>query len=218
MSEDANARYRSTCAQLNTEIAACTAKINLSQKNMQLKASCEEKLTLHKKNLYLVNRVIEMVKPLMSDVKEFLSQKKRQSLLEINNSIRLAGDIVPNSMADVHLEIEDNGDAYVASQDGIDMEILEGGGYRQILSSFIQSVILAANPNLLQTLILDEKYALLNEEYSADLSTYLSIMGQSQQIISIEQKKAVYSNTSYLEYNLVKGDQYTSVTRIAHDM
>lgn len=218
MSEDANTRYRLTCARLNGAIADCTAKINLSQQNMQLKASCTEKLNRHKKNLYLVNRVIEQVKPCIADVKEYLAERKRQSLLGINNSIRLASEIVPNAMCEVHLEIEDNGDAYVASQDSIDMNILEGGGYRQILSSFIQSVILAANQSYLQILILDEKYALLNEEYSADLSSYLNVMGQSQQIISIEQKKAVYSNTPYLEYNLVKGDLYTSVTRTQHDL
>jgi len=162
--------------------------------------------------------VLNELKPVMAGIKEYIAEKKRTALLGINNAIRLASEIIPNAMGDVHLEIEENGDAYVASPDGIDMNVLEGGGYRQVLSSFIQSVILEANQGLLQTLIFDEKYALLNAEYSADLSTYLNIMGATHQIISIEQKEAVYSNTSYVDYHLSKGDTYTSVTRTNHDL
>lgn len=217
MSTDANDRYRSTCAQLNAAIADCTAKINITQSNKALEASCNEKLERHQRNMYLSTQVINELKPVINGIKEYIAEKKRVALLGINNAIRLASEIVPNAMADVHLEIEENGDAYVASPDGIDMNVLEGGGYRQVLSAFIQSVILEANQGLLQTLIFDEKYALLNEEYSADLSTYLSIMGQTHQILSIEQKGAVYSNTPYVEYLLAKGDQYTTVTKTVYE-
>lgn len=217
MFEDANTRYRSTCAQLNTAIADCTAKINLTQSNKQLQLSCKEKLERHQSNLFYANQVLNELKPVMAGIKEYIAERKRNALLGINNAIRLASEIIPNAMSNVHLEIEENGDAYVASPDSIDMNVLEGGGYRQVLSSFIQSVILEANPAFLQTLILDEKYALLNEEFSADLSTYLSIMGQTCQIISIEQKEAIYANTPYVDYHLVKGDKYTSVTRTQHE-
>lgn len=217
MSEDANTRYRGTCAQLNTAIADCTAKINLTQSNKQLQLSCKEKLERHQSNLFYANQVLNELKPVMAGIKEYIAERKRNALLGINNAIRLASEIIPNAMSNVHLEIEENGDAYVASPDSIDMNVLEGGGYRQVLSSFIQSVILEANPAFLQTLILDEKYALLNEEFSADLSTYLSIMGQTCQIISIEQKEAIYANTPYVDYHLVKGDKYTSVTRTQHE-
>lgn len=217
MSADTNHSYSSTCALLNSAIADCSAKIQLTHKNEALRASCEEKLRLHKNNLFYVNKTIDEVKPCIADIKEYLAKKKRQSLLGINNAIRLAGEIIPNSMGDIHLEIEDNGDAYVASVDNIDVQILEGGGYRQILSSFIQSVVLGANSQYLQTMILDEKYALVNDEYSADLSSYLNVMGQSQQIISIEQKQAVYSNTSYVEYNLEKSGDWVTVTKQYHD-
>lgn len=217
MSTDANSRYRSTCAQLNSAIADCTAKINLTQSNKQLQLSCQEKLDRHQRNLYYANQVLNELKPIVAGIKEYIAERKRLALLGINNAIRLASEIIPNAMSNVHLEIEDNGDAYVASPDSIDMNILEGGGYRQILSSFIQSVILESNPAYLQTLILDEKYALVNAEFSADLSSYLSIMGQTHQIISIEQKQSIYSNTPYLDYHLEKGDKYTSVTRTEHE-
>lgn len=217
MSTDANSRYRSTCAQLNSAIADCTAKINLTQSNKQLQLSCQEKLDRHQRNLYYANQVLNELKPIVAGIKEYIAERKRLALLGINNAIRLASEIIPNAMSNVHLEIEDNGDAYVASPDSIDMNILEGGGYRQILSSFIQSVILESNPAYLQTLILDEKYALVNAEFSADLSSYLSIMGQTHQIISIEQKQSIYANTPYLDYHLEKGDKYTSVTRTEHE-
>lgn len=218
MPADANTRYRSTCAQLTTAISDCTAKINLTQSNKALQLSCQEKLDRHKRNLYYANQVLDELKPVLAGIKEYIAERKRSALLGINNAIRLASEIVPNAMSNVHLEIEENGDAYVASPDGIDMNILEGGGYRQVLSSFIQSVILEANQSFLQTMILDEKYTMLSGEYSADLSTYLGIMGTTHQIISIEQKDAVYSNTSYLDYRLSKGDQYTSVTKAQHDI
>lgn len=218
MSADANSRYRSTCAQLNAAIADCTAKINLTQSNKALQLSSDEKLKRHKNNLFYANQVLEALKPITADIKKYIAEKKRAALLGINNAIRLASEIIPNALNNVHLSIEENGDAYVASPDGIDANILEGGGYRQVLSSFIQSVILDANQGFLQTLILDEKYALLNEEYSADLSSYLNIMGQNQQIISIEQKDAMYSNTSYVDFHLTKGDVYTSVTKTQHEV
>lgn len=212
-----NNRYSSTCASLNSAISDCKAKIMVSQKNEVLRATYEEKLNRHKNNLYYVNMVIESVKPCIADVKEFLSKKKRQSLVSINNAIRVAGELIPNSMENVHLEIEDNGDAYVANVDGVDLQILEGGGLREILSSFIRSVVLGANSQYISTLILDEQYALVNDEYSADLSVYLDIMGADQQIISIEQKDSVYSNTSHLEYMLTKGDEYVTITKKQYD-
>ena len=217
MPENTKHRYSSTCAGLNSEIASCQAKIMMSKKNEALRATYDEKLRRHKSNLLYVNKVMEEIKPCIADIKEFLSKKKRASLVSVNNAIRIAGDLIPNSTGNVHLEIEDNGDAYVADVDDVDLQIMEGGGLRQILSSFIQSVILGANGQYLQTLVFDEKYALVNDEYSADLSSYLNVMGADQQIISIEQKPSVYSNTSYLEYMLTKGDDYVTITKTQYD-
>lgn len=216
MPSNTNNCYSDTCAKLTSAINCCNVQIQITTKNEAAREKYQALLDKHKRNLGYASMVIDNLKPCIAKTKEYLAGRKRNSLIEINNAIRQAGEIVVDAMSDIHLEIEDNGDAFVASADKVDVQVLEGGGYRQILSAFLQGVVLGSKNDILQTLILDEKFSMLNAEYSADLSTYLSLMGQDKQIISIEQKSEIYSNAKYLEYHLSKGETYATVSKVEH--
>ena len=72
----------------------------------------------------------------------------------------------------------EDGEAWFETQDGIDVSRLEGSGFRSILSVMMRSVVLRANPQFLQTLVLDEIFAKLSVENSATLSSYLPVLAQ----------------------------------------
>ena len=103
------------------------------------------------------------------------------------SAMRAAAFIVPSCDDTIIPRCED-GEAWFETQDGIDVSRLEGSGFRSILSVLMRAVVLRANPQFLQTLVLDEIFAKLSVENSATLSSYLPILAQDMQIISIEQK------------------------------
>lgn len=204
--------YNSTCNDLSAAIQELNANIKLSEYNTTLKMNNENAILKCEENIAICNKVIEELKPMINDIQDYIATKKRESMQNINNALRLAGEIIPDSTEGIYFQL-DGDEAWLSTPDGLEVQIVEGGGYRQVSSTFLRSVVATANPDILHTLFLDEMFALVSPENSSVLSMYLNVMVQDCQVISIEQKPQVYSNIDCIKYSFAKDEDYATVTR-----
>ena len=149
---------------------------------------------------------------MVSDIQDYVAERKRESMQNINNALRLSGEIIQDATEGIYFKL-DGDEAWLATPDDLEVQMVEGGGFRQISSTFLRSVITSANPEILQTLLLDEIFALVSPENSSVLSLYLNVICQDMQIISIEQKPQVYSNIDCVRYTFTKDNDYATVLR-----
>ena len=147
---------------------------------------------------------------MLDDIQVYIAERRKNSMQSMNNALRMAGEIIQDSTEGIYFKI-DGDEAWLATPDGLEADMVEGGGYRQISSTFIRSVVLGVNNGTLDTLLLDEIFALVSPENSAALSLYLNVICQDKQVISIEQKPQVYSNIDSVMYTFSKGTDYTEV-------
>lgn len=203
--------YSSTCGLLEKEIAGMTARVRVSEQNTKLKESLEGQVANLNNGLAMCSQFLDLVKPLLADTKEYIDNKRKSSMNNINNALRLAGEIIPDSASGIFFQL-DGDEAWLSTNDGLEVDMTEGGGYRQISSTFIRSAVLAANPHNLRTLLLDEMFATVSVANSAVLSSYLNVICQDMQVISIEQKPQVYCNIDAEIYTFNKLGEFTEVT------
>lgn len=210
MSANTVSNYSNTCSALGTVLQDLDVRIRVSEQNMKLRETYTEKIKTLENNVYLCKEVIDQMKPLLKDVQSYVAEKRQESMQNINNALRVAGEIIQDASEGIRFEL-DGDEAWLATADGMVVDAVEGGGYRQVSSAFLRSVVLNSNPNILHTLIFDEVFALVSPENSAVLSLYLDILTQDTQIISIEQKPQVYSNIDSIVYHFTKGEQFAEV-------
>lgn len=218
MFENTVSNYSNTCSSLAQVIQDLDVRIRVSEQNQKLQDSYTAKVKSLEENIALCNGVIEIMKPMLQDVMEYITLRKKESMSNINNALHMAGEIVKDSTEGIFFEMKDD-EAWLSTPDGLEVDIVEGGGYRQISSNFVRSVVLGSNPNTLKTLMLDEVFSLVSPENSSVLSLYLNVICQDMQVISIEQKPQVYSNIDSVTYSFNNGDDYATVTKqnIVHD-
>lgn len=204
--------YHSTCNALSAAIQELNTAIKISEQNALLKESNEQKIHTFESNIILCNGVIDTIKPMVSDIQDYVAERKRESMQNINNALRLSGEIIQDATEGIYFKL-DGDEAWLATPDDLEVQMVEGGGFRQISSTFLRSVITSANPEILQTLLLDEIFALVSPENSSVLSLYLNVICQDMQIISIEQKPQVYSNIDCVRYTFTKDNDYATVLR-----
>lgn len=204
--------YHNTCTSLAKTIQDLQVRIRVSEQNTKLMATYDENIDHLQTNVAICNKVIDVIKPLAIDTTEYIAKKRREALQNINNALRLAGEIIQDSTDGIFFNV-DGEEAWLSTPDGLEVDLVEGGGYRQISSTFIRSVVLAANNQTLNTMLLDEIFSLVSPENSAALSLYLNIICQDMQVISIEQKPQVYSNISHVRYLFNKVGEYTTISK-----
>lgn len=212
MSSYNNNDYSDACAALDRCIQDLDVRIRMSEQNQKLYDSYTDKIKTLEDNIALCNGVMDIMKPLLDDVQEYITRRKKESMQNINNALRMAGDIIQDSTEGIYFNMEGD-EAWLSTPDGLEVDMVEGGGYRQISSTFIRSVVLGANPDNLSTLFLDEVFSLVSPENSAALSLYLNVMCQDRQVISIEQKPQVYSNIDSVVYMFSKDNDFAEVTK-----
>ena len=207
--------YANTVAELEKMKNELQYKIRLSKTNAQNIESYEK----HIKELDAAISGLELVraylKPIITDITLYLGERKKQSIKSINSAIRMATQIIPNAMPNVYLEIKGN-EAWISTTNGLMVKLSEGAGFKSILSAFLQTITLNANPDHLQTIIFDERFSKVSVEHSTVLSTFLSLMVQNMQIISIEQKPEVYMNVDHIEYKFEKQNGISIVSKEEH--
>lgn len=216
MSADRISDYRDTCAKLRSAISDLDVRIRVSEQNEKLRSSYTQKLNNLQQSIILCGAVLDTLKPMLSDVNQYIAERKKTSMQNINSALRMSGEIIPDSSEGIRFEI-DGTDAWLSTPDGLEVDMVEGGGYRQISSTFIRHVLLGANPDSLNTLMLDEIFSQVSPENSSVLSLYLNVLCQDMQVISIEQKPQVYSNIDFTSYTFIKGDQYAEVVKKVED-
>ena len=153
---------------------------------------------------------ISIYRGLIETITSYLDERRQQSTTAILSAMRAAAYIVPSCDTTIIPKVEE-GEAWFETEDGIDVSRLEGGGYRSILSVLMRAVVLRANEQYLQTLVLDELFAKLSVENSVTLSGYLPVLAQDMQIISIEQKPEVFAKTPHIAYRFYLDGDHTKV-------
>lgn len=208
-------KYKTTTDALQKMRADLQYKIRSSRVNRQNKEAYTEKIAQLNGGIAGMEVLRTYLKPMIEDLTAYLSERKKKSLQTINGAIRMSGEIVPNAMPNVVLEVKD-GEAWLATTDGLIVKLIEGDGFKSILSAFLQTVTLSANPDYLQTIFFDERFAKVSVEHSTVLSTFLNVLTQTMQVISIEQKPEVYMNANHIEYRFEKQGDYSMITKEEH--
>lgn len=212
MYQNNNSRYSSTCARLNAEIQDLTVRIKVADTNQQLLNSYNDKITRLNENIAYCNMALDRCKPLLADSQDYVVKRRKQSMQRINRALQMAGEIIQDSTEGIYFQM-DGDEAWLSTPDGLEVDMVEGGGYRQISSTFIRSVIANTTDDTLNTLMLDEVFALVSPENSAVLSLYLNVICQDMQVISIEQKPQVYSNIDCVAYKFNKIGKFSEFTK-----
>lgn len=203
--------YSDTCTALMNEINRLDARIQVSEKNKKIYDEYTATNERLERSTAVCNSLLAEMKPLISVTQQYISDKRNSSMQDINNALRLAGEIIPESTEGIYFCL-DGDEAWLSTPDSMEVDSVEGGGYRQISSTFIRSVLLETMFDRLHTLMLDELFSLVSPANSAVLSLYLNVMCQNMSVISIEQKPQVYSNINHRVYKFSKNGNYTSVT------
>lgn len=209
-------KYANTVDKLNKYKSDLQYKIKMSKVNRENLKSYDKQIKDLDKAIVMLEQVRAYLKPVINDVTLYLGERKKQSVKSIQGAIRMATEIIPNAMPNIYLEVKGD-EAWISTTNGLMVKLSEGAGFKSILSAFLQAVTLGANPNHLQTIILDERFAKVSVEHSTVLSTFLSLMVQNMQIISIEQKPEVYMNVDHIEYKFEKQGDFTLVSREEHN-
>lgn len=212
MSTYASGNYYNTCNELVSAIQQINTSIAISEQNAITKANNESNIKKYEANIMLCNGVLDNIKPIVEDVQDYVTERKKESMHNINNALRLAGEIIPDSTEGIYFKL-DGDEAWLATPDDLEVQVVEGGGFRQVSSAFLRSVVMNSNPDNLQTMFFDEIFSLVSPENSSTLSLYLNVICQNSQIISIEQKPQVYSNIDCVRYLFTKDEDYATVTK-----
>lgn len=212
MSTQSVVNYNSTCHNLENALRDIDVKIRMSEQNAKLKAQYQDQYRRHENNIALCNAVLDKIKPMVGGVQKYINKKRTESMQNINNALRLAGEIIPDSASGIHFKM-DGDEAWLATEDDLTVQNTEGGAYRQVSSTFVRAVVLASNADFLQTIMLDEVFAHVSVENTNQLSFYLNVLCQDRQIICIEQKPEIGSNIDTTTYTFSKGTNYAELTK-----
>ena len=175
MPENAVNNYNSTCSALRAAIQDLDVRIRVSEQNQKLSDSYTSKVKSLEESIGLCNGTINILKPMLEDVQTYITEKRKRSMQNINNSLRIAGEIIPDSTSGIHFEM-DGDEAWLSTPDGLEVDTVEGCGYKQVSSTFIRATVLASSDCKLKTMFADEIFSLVSPENSANLSLYLNIM------------------------------------------
>lgn len=208
--------YSTQCAKLREVAARSKVRIETTQENQQKYTSLSEQIELNQANIKTMTAIMGMVKPWISDLEEYNAAKKADALKAINSALAVASFVVPASMKGIRFKIEGR-EAWLENEKGMDVDRIEGSGYKGTVSVYLRNIVLRANPDLLQFMILDEPLSKLHVESAAIFSTYVPLLAENMQIIWIEHKKEVFENTpnKYVYTFHVNDDNYTTVLREA---
>lgn len=193
MSEGTGYIYSGQCMRLRDLAAQCDLKIQQTKENQQKFLTLEGQTTSYTNLKNTMTAVMAKIKPWMDSLQKYNAKKKQEALTSINSALSVASLVVPSSMKGIRLAIEGK-EAWLENEDGMDVDRIEGSGYKGVVSTYLRDIILKANPSILQFIILDEPLAKLGTENSATFSTYIPLLAQGMQLIWIEHKKEVFSN------------------------
>ena len=98
MSADTVCDYANTSSRLAKAIQDLDVEIRVSEQSLRLKTKYEEDLNKMEANITLCNGVIDKLKPLLADTKEYINKRYKESMQSINNALRLSEEIILRPM------------------------------------------------------------------------------------------------------------------------
>jgi hypothetical protein len=207
-----NNSYTDVCNRLKAVAAEASFKIKLTKENLIKDDLLKKRLALQHKQLHRYASALAMLKQLQGAILEYTTERRKRSAVAIKQAVHNAGNIVPASDRGVNW-VMDDGEAWFATADGRHLDRTEGSGFKSTLSMFMRDTILRLNPKYLNFLLLDEIFAKLSAERSTVLATYLSLLGERMQIISIEQKPEVFEDIPCTSYRFTLDGDTTKVVK-----
>lgn len=201
-----------TCRRLRER--ASQAQFRIEENNGNMKQRAEQELIMKNCDIAIrrLDKGLSIYTALLDAISSYVDEKRRDGSAAVMAAMRAATHIVPACDNTIIPKCED-GEAWFETQDGIDVSRLEGSGFRSILSVMMRAVVLRSNPQFLQIMILDELFSKLSVENSATLSSYLPVLAQDMQILSIEQKPEVFANNQHTAYKFFLDGDHTVVQR-----
>ena len=203
--------YEDILKTLRDEVSKSNYKIKETEENMKKCEKLRSSIKQYEEIVDICSIVLDSLKPLDNDLQKFINDKSTEGMMRVNQAIALASEVIPDCMKGAKFEFDK--DKAWLSINGRLADSAEGSGYKGTTSAFIQSAILKQNPQILQTLILDEPLAKVSTENSATVSAVLPHICQDLQVILIEQKKEVYANFKHITYRFFKDENGTRVER-----
>lgn len=201
--------YETMVQKLRDEAAKCEYRAKQTEENAKKVDVLNTRIAGLEDDIEICNNVMMHTQPVLDDILRYINEKSEQGQHRINQALSLAGDIIPDSMKGIQFKIE-NEKAWLEVNE-MNVDDVEGSGYKGAASMFIQASILQQNPQHLQTLILDEPLSKVSVENSASISACLPYICRDLQVILIEQKPEVYANFGYSWYKFFKDENGTRV-------
>lgn len=183
----------------------------------------EVKLKEYQKRLKEINLEYEEVKDCGNHLHDIYkniqsySQKHQDNARDILNlAIMAAGEMVPDANTKgIHLHTDDAGRVSVVNENGQNINLREGGGYRAVLGALLRYACLKAQPDALQLMLYDESFFTLSDTTTQSMKDIFSAMKKDCSIICIEQRQNVMDGILDSEYSFKKDDKgNTTVTKI----
>ena len=171
MPAQSGSRYAVTCSSIGSAITDLTSRIRVSENNQKIKADCESQIDRLTKALNVSQVILEITKPMLADIKYYLNVKRAECMQNLNNALRIAEEIIPDSEPGTHFEL--NGDKVsLLSADGLSIKSVEGDGFQQayrkrkypITHIVCESALIS--PRFISDLVTSAKPSVLSKRYA----------------------------------------------------
>ena len=133
----------------------------------------------------------------------------------LNLAIMSAGQMVPDAgTKGIHLNTDKSGNTYVLNENGQNINLREGGGYRAVLGALLKYACLKAQPDALQFMLYDEYFFTLSDTTTQAMKDIFLAMKKDCTIVCIEQRQNAMDGILDAEYTFKKDDLgNTTVTK-----
>jgi hypothetical protein len=130
-------------------------------------------------------------------------QEKARDILDL--AIEEAGNLVPDADVNgIHLQHTENNRVSVVNEQGQNVNLREGCGYRAILGALLRYAALKAQPDALQLILFDEYFFTLSDTTTSAMKDIFLAMKKDMTIICIEQRRNAMDGITDAEYTFKK--------------
>lgn len=156
------------------------------------------------------------MRDIYKNIKSYAQEHQRNARNMLDLAIAAAGDLVPDAGSNgVHLKAEANNRITIVSENGQNINLREGCGYRAILGALIRYAAIKAQPDAFQFILFDEYFFTLSDVTTYAVKSVMSAMSKDMTIICIEQRRNVADGILNAEYVFKKDENgNTEVTRV----
>ena len=221
MSDTAGAgRYSYTINELTKEIYNCEFRIEETKKRKAQIEKLDRDISVYKQILDNCVAVVDQLKPFIQDITAYVSDRRNKAIESLRNAIRVAGYIIPEATSDIDITIKGDEMELSTKTDNMDVDLLEGSGFKAVLSVLLRMSILQQNPNLLTNVFLDEPFSKVSTTKSQDVIVYLPVLAQRVPLLLIEHKhemKQMQSGDIMYHFNLVDG-MFTEIEKEVYEV